>query len=209
MALGLFTRARPDELIGYDVNLTDRQELFRLAQAQRVVRTLPQRLQFERSEKARIPAADSSFDIVYTWSAFEHIAEPAAVLGEIHRILKPDGVLFLQLWPFYYSERGSHLWDWFPEGFHHLLEEEDEIVESMRGKQIADTARTEYMATEFRNLNRITLDDLGADLEGAGFTVVALEPLTHRVLVPRGLASRHSLSTLGIAGVKLVAVPTT
>jgi ubiquinone/menaquinone biosynthesis C-methylase UbiE len=207
MALGLFNRARPAELIGYDVNLTDTQDLLRRARAQRVVQTLPHGLRFEMSENTRIPAADSWFDVVYTWSAFEHIAKPAAVLSEIRRILKPEGVLFLQLWPFFYSERGSHLWDWFPEGFHHLLEDEDEIVESMRREAIADRDRTEYMATEFRNLNRITLDELGADLANTGLTVVALEPLAHRVLIPRGLATRHSLSALGIAGVKLVAVP--
>lgn len=53
------------------------------------------------------------YDVVVTWSALEHVAEPVSMLREIRRILRPGGVLFLQLWPFYYSDRGSHLWPRF------------------------------------------------------------------------------------------------
>jgi SAM-dependent methyltransferase len=207
MALGVFNRARPAELVGYDVIPTPTELLLRRARRHRVADALPAGLSFELSEPTRIPAAGASFDLVYTWSAFEHILDPPAVLREIRRILKPDGVLFLQLWPFYYSERGSHLWDWFPDGFHHLVDDEAEIVESMRSRPLGEPGWTEVKANDFRTLNRITLDDLGAHLDGAGFDVTALEPLVHRVWIPRGLTARYPLSSLGIAGVKLLAVP--
>ena len=42
--------------------------------------------------------------------------------------MKPDGFFFLQLWPFYHSARGSHLWDWFDDPFLNLTQPEDEIV---------------------------------------------------------------------------------
>jgi hypothetical protein len=50
------------------------------------------------------------------------------VLDEVRRILRPDGHFFLQLWPFYHSAKGSHLWQWFDEDFHHLLANERDIV---------------------------------------------------------------------------------
>jgi SAM-dependent methyltransferase len=207
MALGVFNRARPAELVGYDVIATPTDLLLRRARKHRVADALPAGLSFELSEQTRIPAEDSSFDVVYTWSAFEHVLDPPAVLREIRRILKPEGVLFLQLWPFYYSERGSHLWDWFPDGFHHLLQNEDEIVESMRSRPLGDPGWTDQKGHDYRTLNRVTLDELGEHLDGAGFDVTALEPLVHRAFVPRGLSARYPLSSLGIAGVKLLAVP--
>jgi SAM-dependent methyltransferase len=129
------------------------------------------------------------------------------VIREIHRILKPDGVLFLQLWPFYHSERGSHLWDWFPEGFHHLGADEDEIVAAMFARPDLDREHAAYMAGEFRTLNRVTVDALGDHLTYSGFSVVALQLLAHRVRLRPGLSAQYPLSVLGTAGIKLLAVP--
>jgi 2-polyprenyl-6-hydroxyphenyl methylase/3-demethylubiquinone-9 3-methyltransferase len=40
-----------------------------------------------------IPAADQSLDCVVIVDVLEHVADPAAVLAEIHRVLKPGGLL--------------------------------------------------------------------------------------------------------------------
>lgn len=76
-----------------------------------------------------MPAPDGAFD--FAWSAFEHIEQPIPLLREIHCILNPDGAFFLQLWPFYHSAKGSHLWEWFPEDHHHLQRAESEIAEEV------------------------------------------------------------------------------
>lgn len=203
--LGIFQRGGPTRLIGFDVNPVDTDHLLRRAQEEGVARTLPAGLEFHVSEQRRIPADDGAFDVVVTWSAFEHVAEPISVLREARRLLRPDGALFLQLWPFYSSEKGSHLWDWFPEGFHHLTQHEDEIRERMVNSSDADD-RSRYMFHEFRHLNRITVDELQRALLSAGLTVRKFELITHSVHVPDELA-RYPLSLLGIAGVKLLAVP--
>ena len=39
---------------------------------------------------------DSFFDVVTMWHVVEHLANPPATLREIHRVLKPDGVLVLR-----------------------------------------------------------------------------------------------------------------
>ena len=67
-----------------------------------------------------------------TWSVFEHARDPLGLLREMRRIVRPDGELFLQLWPFYHSFRGSHLWDWFPEPFHHLGQSVEEVEAGVR-----------------------------------------------------------------------------
>ncbi len=38
-------------------------------------------------------ATDRRFDVVTLWDVFEHLSDPVAVLGSIHRLLKPDGLL--------------------------------------------------------------------------------------------------------------------
>ena len=115
--LGLVVRAAPAELIGYDVNATDTAHLLAEARREGVAEALPDNLRFAVSEPTVIPAEDDAFDVVLSWSAFEHIDDPPAVMREIARVLRPDGVFLLQLWPFYNSEQGSHLWLWFPVGF--------------------------------------------------------------------------------------------
>jgi ubiquinone/menaquinone biosynthesis C-methylase UbiE len=204
--LGIFHRGGPARLVGFDINPVDVDHLVKRAREEGVDATLPPGLEFRVSEPQAIPAEDASFDVVVTWSAFEHVAEPVSVLREARRILRPDGVLFLQLWPFYYTDRGSHLWDWFPEGFHHLTQHEDEIRERM-GLESPDAADwAKYMFDEFRHLNRITVDELQRALLAAGLSVRKFELETSTVHVTEELA-RYPLSQLGIGGVKLLATP--
>jgi len=48
-----------------------------------------------RLEEAGFP--DSHFDAVTLWDVLEHLPDPSASLMEIHRILKPDGVLLIRI----------------------------------------------------------------------------------------------------------------
>jgi ubiquinone/menaquinone biosynthesis C-methylase UbiE len=207
MALGFASRAKPAELVGFDLNRTEPEALLARARAQGVATTLPENLRFEQCTPDHLPAPDGSFDVVYTWSAFEHVEDSTAVLSEINRILKPDGLLFLQLWPFYLSERGSHLWKWFPQSFHHLLTSEEQIEATMTSGEDAGDFMTAYMLEEYKKLNRITLGELQDALLAAEFDVVRLDLLTHLVPLAPELARRFRLSDLGIGGVKLLARP--
>ena len=50
----------------------------------------------------QIPAVDASFDAVWIQAVLEHVVEPALVVQEIHRVLRPAGLLFADtpfLWP--------------------------------------------------------------------------------------------------------------
>ena len=198
-------RAGPAELVGYDVNQTDTAHLLDEARREGVAEALPSNLRFEVSEPTVIPAADDAFDVVLSWSAFEHIDDPPAVIREIARMLRPNGVFMLQLWPFYNSEHGSHLWEWFPEGFAQFRYSDAEIERHVR----ADTDKAalgEMLLREYAKLNKATLDDLGAAIRAAGMRVARLEPIAGPVSVPPQAAD-VPLSQLAISGVILLAIP--
>src|SRR5439155_11774981 len=101
--LGILHKARPRRLVGFDLNLTDAEQLARRAQEQGVTDPDWDGLSFERSEVTRLPAGDGAVDFVFSWSAFVQISRPRYVLCEIRRILAPGGACLLQLWPCHLS----------------------------------------------------------------------------------------------------------
>lgn len=202
--LGLVLKGNPSMLVGYDVRETDRAALARSAAASGVAGQLPECLSFTTSEPERILCPNEQFDIVVTWSVFEHVSYPVRMLSEIRRILKPNGVLFLQLWPFFHSEHGGHLWPHFEEPFSHLLMNDAEIRDAVRGKRGTDPSRD--AVDEYDSLNRITLDQLHNALLTAGLTVTKLELISNQIHIPRELA-HLPLTLVGVGGVKLLAAP--
>ncbi len=130
-------------------------------------------MEFSLATAEQLPAADQSFDTVFSWSAFEHIEEPVHVALEMGRILRPGGVLMIQLWPFYYSERGGHRWPWAPEGYSHLLGDNQALERHARETTVDDqktTAERLLMGT----LNRMSLDERQRCLLVGGFIVTKL-----------------------------------
>ncbi len=202
--LGVAHRGAPATLIGFDVAPVDVELLRDRASAQGVSGELPPCLGFRTSEATRLPADDASFDVAFTWSAFEHFADPTAVACEMRRVLRPGGVAFVQVWPFFHSEHGSHLWAWFPEGFTHLLRTTQEIGDDVRGR--SDPRAAAHMLGEYDRLNRITLDELQLTLQTAGFIVTRVELVSEPVRIPPALA-HLPLSKIAISGVELLAVP--
>jgi SAM-dependent methyltransferase len=63
---------------------------------------------FARADGAALPFADQSFDLVLSHAVIEHVADPAGYLAEARRVLKNDGLFFLQTAP-YLSPHGAHL----------------------------------------------------------------------------------------------------
>jgi len=52
-------------------------------------------VRFERASCTELPLADASVDVAVTFETIEHIAEQEAFLGELTRVLAPEGVLVL------------------------------------------------------------------------------------------------------------------
>lgn len=54
----------------------------------------------------RLPFRDASFDFVWSWGVLPHVPDPASLLGEVHRVLKPGGELRLMT----YNRRSVYNW---------------------------------------------------------------------------------------------------
>ena len=204
--LGVAHKAEPARLVGFDLVPTDPDWLLDRARAEGVCEELPSCLEFRGCGPRTLPADDDSFDFVFTWSAFEHVEDPIAVFREIHRVMRPTGILMLQIWPLYYSEHGAHLWQCIPDRFVHLLRSADEIRAAVRATTRYPKETIEEFLEVFDTLNRVTLDDLQRALLAASLRVAKLEIQSESVHIPAELA-RRPLSHLGISGVKLLAVP--
>jgi SAM-dependent methyltransferase len=198
--------AKPDRLVGFDLLTTDVELLASRAKEHIGLDELPDNLFFATSEEVRLPAEDASFDFVISWSAFEHITDPVGVLGEVRRILVDDGVLFIQLWPFYNSAHGTHLVDWFPDGFAQFKHGNADILRTVRDAGPPELAAE--MLEVYRTLNGITADDLQLALWRAGFRIVKVALAAETVHIPDE-AAHLPLSTVAISGVKLLAVKAT
>jgi SAM-dependent methyltransferase len=203
--LGLVVKGQPTRLVGYDVRATDVDALRQAGTAAGVIDDLPEALSFVRSEPDLIPAGNDEFDIVVTWSVFEHVDNPVRMFSEIERVLKPDGILFLQLWPFFYSEHGGHLWPHYDEPFPHLLKNDAQIRQHLNGRRGTDPSRDAL--NEYDSLNRLTADQLQAAISVSGLSVSKLELIGGAAHIPREL-THLPLTSVGIGGVKLLAVPT-
>ncbi len=203
--LGVMHRARPARLVGFDIKPHDVEHLAGLAQ-QHGVPAVPETLEFRTCGERALPATDGEFDVVFSWSAFEHMLDPTAVAREIRRVLRPDGALMVQVWPLYHSAHGSHLWDWFPEGFVHLLRDAASVEAEVRKRTPAGAAFGEAMLDEYRRLNRMTVDDLQRALTAAGFRIARVHLHAEPTVIPEALA-HLPVSSLGTSGVKLLAVP--
>ena len=70
---------------------------------------ISERVSFRRANATALPIEDASVDVVVSFETIEHLADHAAFLAEIRRVLRPGGVLVISS-PDHavYSEEASH-----------------------------------------------------------------------------------------------------
>ena len=192
-------RSQCAQAIGIDINPVNEDALLAYRLDYESLDSLPNSLTFVESSPFEIPLPSQSTDLVISWSAFEHIANPLLMLREIERILKPDGNLFLQLYPFFYSQHGGHLHEWFPQGFVDLCED---VVKQRLLSENSDASLTKL--TDYAELNRIEPTDLFNDLHTAGLEIRKIELLSHAVHIPEHTPPSEVLRRT-IGGVKFIA----
>ena len=69
----------------------------------------------------QIPFGSGWFDLVISTQVLEYVPEPAAVIAEIHRVLKPGGCLLLSVPSVCPTDAEDECWRFLPGALRHLL----------------------------------------------------------------------------------------
>jgi len=117
------------------------------------------------ADAAAMPFADSSFDVAISTYTFEHLADPAGVLGEMRRIVKPGGEILISFPP-YFSPWGGHLTDWIYFPWCQVLFSEEALLNVARAIEetqhihasLPDFAKIDLAgAVEFPHVRKLTV----------------------------------------------------
>jgi SAM-dependent methyltransferase len=139
-----------------------------------------------------------SVDVILSFDAFEHFADPAAVLRVMRRLLKPDGYVIAAFGPIWYHPLGGHAFSVFP--WAHLVFTEKALLRWHR-----DWSKQE--ATRFGEirggLNQMTIKRFLRTIDESEFQFETFEAVPIRRLRP--LANRLTREfTTAIVRCKLV-----
>ena len=113
-------------------------------------------------------------------------------------------MLFLQVWPLWFSEHGSHLWPFFDETFVHLTKSADEIRTHLEDRLGPGPLAT-GMYDLYQSCNRLTVDDIQAALRAVGFGIGMVRLSGSAIHVPPALQD-VPVTKLAIDGFTMIAV---
>lgn len=122
-----------------------------------------------------------SFDIIISRDTFEHFDDPAAILREAERLLKPGGRFFVSFGPPWYHPRGVHMFFMFKRPWAHLLFSERTIM-NVRSLYKDDNSR-KYCEVP-GGLNQMTVSRFIRLITDSGLNLQRLAPVAIKGLTP-------------------------
>ncbi len=170
-ALGMVLRKQVPRLMGVDI-MPDVEQCLSRSKQNLGIETLPGNLKLQRIAPGADFATGETFDLIYSWSVFEHVEQTLMpkVLRQLHNKLSKKGYFFVQIAPLYYSFEGSHLFHRIPEPWGHLLNQQSiyyaKLCQACHSKEEVDALWSCYQW-----LNQITASQLKLEIERAGFRV--------------------------------------
>jgi SAM-dependent methyltransferase len=90
----------------------------------------------------QLPLGDGRFDLVICTQVLEYVVQPALVIREIRRVLRPGGVLLLSVPSACPIDAGEECWRFLPHGLRHLLAEFTRVDARAEGGSVAGFFRT-------------------------------------------------------------------
>ena len=173
-ALGLALQYAPARVVGVDI-MPDPERCLPIARTELGLSSLPDNLELHRVKPGYLHNANDSFDVIYSWSVFEHVDMRVIddVIELLYKSLKPDGVVFIQIAPLYYSSEGSHLYDFIREPWGHLLHQSNIYHEKLvSAKNIDSEDLRKSLASTYTTLNRITVPELERRFTNKNFEII-------------------------------------
>lgn len=173
-ALGLALQYDPARVVGVDI-MPDPERCLPIAKTELGLSSLPGNLELHRVQPGHLHNTSDRFDVIYSWSVFEHVDMRVIddVIGLLYKSLKPNGVIFIQIAPLYYSSEGSHLYDFIKEPWGHLLHQSNVYYDKLATTETVDNEelRKSLMST-YTTLNRITVPELERRFENNNFEII-------------------------------------
>jgi ubiquinone/menaquinone biosynthesis C-methylase UbiE len=142
----------------------------------------------KRGDAADMPFPDDAFDLVFSSSAFEHIAQLAKSLSEMHRVLRPDGIMYSDFGPIWSAANGHHMRGPavaslkkagllpFPDWGHLTMSLSELRSYLSRGLEPDESAGVERAIHRRPSLNRWFYEDYVHSFHASPFQVVRIDP---------------------------------
>jgi SAM-dependent methyltransferase len=124
-------------------------------------------------------ATDEPSSIVTSIDAFEHFAEPEAVLKTMHGLLKPGGKVIVSFGPTWYHPLGGHLFSVFP--WAHLIFSEKALIAWRSDFKSDGATRFQEVAG---GLNQMTIQRFERMVQKSPFELESIETVPIRQLAP-------------------------
>lgn len=143
----------------------------------------------ELADAVALPFTDASFDCIVCSSVIEHLHDPSASMMEMHRVLKPGGLVFLDF-PLFRGPYGGHIDDLVKIPWFHMLP-----TDTVKRRLYKRNGEREYKV--YLTLNRMTHCQFRQIIRGCGFTILQFRRmyyLTHpgrKLVRSLGEAIRH------------------
>jgi SAM-dependent methyltransferase len=136
---------------------------------------------------------DEPMDVIVSLDAFEHFADPAAVLRHMASLLAPGGVVLAAFGPTWYHPYGGHLFSVFP--WAHLVFTERALI---RWRSDFKTDGATRFGEVDGGLNQMTIRRFERLVSGSPLRCVRLEPVAIRGWHPlvRSRLTREAFSAI-------------
>jgi ubiquinone/menaquinone biosynthesis C-methylase UbiE len=118
----------------------------------------------------RLSIADASADVFILADVMEHLPTPTSVLRECARVLRPGGSVLIYF-KTYFSPRGSHINDWIPIPWNHVLFRDETLIRVL--KRMSE--RDPYVCYHFPSLRAPVLPRTLTELSDAGLNKITLQ----------------------------------
>ena len=183
MTLAIALRLKPKKVIGIDINSYHKQ-LLEIIKDNINIEALPKNLEFYEVNAVDTYSYQCKFDVIFSWSTFEHINQPNLheVVNNLYDCLSPNGFIFVQISPLYYSAFGSHLDTLINVPWAHLSMQNNllhhQVMNSPKNDFYRDEDDNNYQKIKnsiwgcYETLNKITADDLIELFENNGFYTI-------------------------------------